>query len=374
MHGPTIARVVPYVFRAPIARPVVNAFGTMTNRPMVLVAIEDSEGAIGWGEIWSNFPVVGAEHRARLVMSVFAPLLVGRPLADPGTMQVQLAKAVMSQVLQTGEPGPFAQCIAGIDQALTDLAARRSGVPIFRYLGGRDPQVRVYASGLGPENANPLAIDHWRRGFRAFKLKVGFGKDRDLANLRSLRDALPAEAMIMVDANQAWSPEQANAMLRLLREFDVAWVEEPIAADQPFATWKALAQIADPVRLAAGENLCDRALLDAAVDSRALRVLQPDIGKWGGFSEGRTVGARARDAGMWFCPHWLAGGVGMMASLHLRAAVGGDGLTEWDANPNPLRDAFPLPEVVDGDVTLGEAPGLGFVPDRRALEAFAVAV
>ncbi len=81
-----------------------------------------------------------------------------------------------------------------------------------------------------------------------------------------------------------------------------------------------------------------------------------------------------RDAGMWFCPHWLAGGVGLIASLHLCAAVGGDGLTEWDANPNPLREAFPLPEVVDGNVTLGDAPGLGFVPDLRTLEEFAVAL
>jgi len=373
MPGPAIARVVPYVFRAPIARPVVNAFGTMTNRPMVLVAIEDGEGAVGWGEIWSNFPVVGAEHRARLVTSVFAPLLIGRPLSEPGAMQARLAHHVASQVLQTGEPGPFAQCIAGIDQALTDLAARRSALPIFRYLGGRDPQVRVYASGLGPGGADALAIEHWQRGFRAFKVKVGFGKDRDLANLRSLRDALPAEATIMVDANQAWSPEEAGAMLPLLREFDVAWVEEPIAADQPFATWQALARIADPVRLAAGENLCDRALLDAAIDSRALRVLQPDIGKWGGYSQGRAIGARARDAGIWFCPHWLAGGVGLAASLHLRAAVGGIGFAEWDANPNPMREAFPLPDVVDGAVTLGEAPGLGFVPDPGALEGFAVA-
>jgi L-alanine-DL-glutamate epimerase-like enolase superfamily enzyme len=374
MSGPAIARVVPYVFRAPIAAPVVNAFGTMTNRPMVLVAVEDSEGAIGWGEIWSNFPVVGAEHRARLVTSVLAPLLVDRSLVDPGVMQMQLTHAVASQVLQTGESGPFAQCIAGIDQALTDLAARRCGVPIFRYLGGRDPHIAVYASGLGPDDANALALEHWRRGFRAFKLKVGFGQDRDLVNVRSLRDALPAEAMIMVDANQAWSPEEARAMLPLLREFDVAWVEEPIGADRPFATWRALAQIAGPLRLAAGENFCDRALLDAAIDSRALRVLQPDIGKWGGFSQGCPIGARARDAGMWFCPHWLAGGVGLIASLHLRAAVGGDGLAEWDANPNPLRESFPLPEVVDGNVTLGDAPGLGFVPDLRALQEFAVAV
>jgi L-alanine-DL-glutamate epimerase-like enolase superfamily enzyme len=279
---------------------------------------------------------------------------------------------VASQVLQTGESGPFSQCLAAIDQALTDLAARRAGVPLWRHLGGSDPNVAVYASGLGPDGAEALAGANWDRGFRAFKLKVGFGRDRDLANLRGLRRALPDEAAIMVDANQAWSPGEADAMLGALREFDLAWVEEPIAADQPWATWQSLARTAAPLRLAAGENLCSRASLDAAIASRALAVLQPDIGKWGGFSEGLAVARRAAAAGVWHCPHWLAGGVGLAASLHLRAACGGEGLTEWDVNPNPLREIFPLPPVRDGMVTLSDAPGLGFVPDLAALAPYAV--
>ena len=372
MADAVVARITPHVFRAPIARPVVNAFGTMTTRPMVLVAVEDGDGAVGWGEIWSNFPVVGAEHRARLVASVFAPLLVGKAVDAPADTHANLARIVASQVLQTGESGPFSQCLSAIDQALTDLAARRAGAPLWRYLGGRDANVRVYASGLGPDDAAPLARAHWDRGFRAFKLKVGFGRERDLANLRGLRDALPPDATIMIDANQAWTPADAEATMQRLREFDLAWVEEPIAADQPLATWQSLARAAAPLRLAAGENLCNRALLDDAIASGALGVLQPDIGKWGGFSEGLPVAKRAVAAGLWHCPHWLAGGVGLAASLHLRAACGGEGLTEWDANPNPLREAFPLPEVRDGKVTLGDGPGLGFVPDRAALAPFAV--
>jgi len=58
--------------------------------------------------------------------------------------------------------------------------------------------------------------------------------------------------------------------------------------------------------------------------------------------------------------------------MHLLAAAGGDGLVEWDANPNPLRESFPLPAVVDGAVTLGDAPGLGFVPDLAALQRYRV--
>ncbi|HET8877104.1 MAG TPA: mandelate racemase/muconate lactonizing enzyme family protein, partial [Casimicrobiaceae bacterium] len=374
MHRPVIARLDAHVFRAPIATPVTNAFGTMTDRPMVLVSVEDGDGCVGWGEIWSNFPVVGAEHRARLVTSVFAPLLVGKPLTDPADTFARLEASMASQVLQTGEPGPFNACLAGIDQALTDLAARRAGLPLWRYLGGSRNSVRVYASGLGPEGAEAIAQAHWQRGFRAFKLKVGFGRTRDLANLRALRDALPAAATIMVDANQAWSFDEARAMARALADADLAWLEEPIAADQPLAVWQALANAAAPLALAAGENLCSTALLDAAVASGAVRVLQPDIGKWGGYSRVLATARKAVGAGVRFCPHWLAGGVGLMASLHVCAAAGGgDGWVEWDANPNPLRDGFPLPAVVDGRVVLTDAPGLGFVPDVAGLLSYEIA-
>ena len=373
-NATVIARVDVHVFRAPIATPVVNAFGTMRNRPMALVSIEDADGITGFGEIWCNFPVVGAEHRARLLASVLAPLVVGKTVADPATEYARLASAVASQVLQTGEPGPFSACLAALDQAMHDLAARRAGVPLWRYLGGTRNFVPVYASGLGPDGAEPLAQHAWQRGFRAFKLKVGFGRDRDLANLRALRESLPDSAMLMIDANQAWSPDEAHAIVRTLRGFELAWLEEPIAADRPLPVWQDLAKAAAPLPLAAGENLCNGSLLDAAIASGALRVLQPDIGKWGGFSQILPIARRAIDAGMRFCPHWLGGGVGLVASMHLRAAAGGDGYVEWDANPNPLREAFSLPAVVDGVVELTDAPGLGFVPDLRALDAYRVAI
>lgn len=372
MREPIISRVDAHVFRAPIAVPVVNSFGAITTRPMTLVSITDGDGIVGWGEIWCNFPQVGAEHRARLVASVFAPLLTGHPASDPGAHFARLAREVASQVLQTGEPGPFAQCAAGIDQALHDLAARRAGKPLWRYLGGAAGRVPVYASGIGPDDVEAMVRRHWSAGFRAFKLKIGFARERDRANLETMRRALPSAAMLMADANQAWPPAQAASAARELQAFDLAWLEEPIAADAPWAVWQTLAAAA-PMPLAAGENLRGEAAFDAAIASRSLGVLQPDIGKWGGFSQCVPIGRRAVAAGMRFCPHWLAGGIGLMASLHLRAAVGGDGVTEWDANPNPLRERFPLPAVVDGAVTLPDAPGLGFEPDLRAIAEFAVA-
>ena len=85
-----IEKVECRVFRAPIAEPVANAFGAMTNRPAVFLRVTASDGAHGWGEVFSNFPQVGAEHRARLVESIFAPLLTGTAANDPATVRTLL--------------------------------------------------------------------------------------------------------------------------------------------------------------------------------------------------------------------------------------------------------------------------------------------
>ena len=71
-----VARLEAFVLRCPIATPVQTSFGIMRDRPAVFVRVTDTEGAQGWGEVWCNFPTVGAEHRARLLDSVFAPLLI----------------------------------------------------------------------------------------------------------------------------------------------------------------------------------------------------------------------------------------------------------------------------------------------------------
>ena len=77
------------------------------------------------------------------------------------------------------------------------------------------------------------ALRRREKGFTAFKLKVGFGEARDLANLDAMRGALGGDAMLMVDANQAWDLASAGAMAERLERFELAWLEEPMRADAP---------------------------------------------------------------------------------------------------------------------------------------------
>lgn len=371
-----IAAIEAHVFRVPIATPVRTSFGIMQSRPAVLVRAVDAQGVEGWGEVWCNFPSVGAEHRAHLIRETVAPLLIGRSFAMPDEAWRTSSQALEVLAIQSGEPGPIAQCLAGVDMALWDLAARAAGQPLYRQLGVKYSVQRlpVYASGLNPDQPEKLAAAKQTEGHRAFKLKIGFGRERDLANLDALRATLGESATLMVDANQAWDLETALTISPALAPFRPLWLEEPLRADAPIQVWKQLAQ-ASPVLLAAGENMRGRDQFEAAINAGCVKVLQPDLGKWGGFSGCVGVGRSAIEAGIRLCPHWLGGGIGLIASLHLLAAVGGDGLVEIDSNPNPLRElmAAPFPAITEGQMHIPQGPGLGVTPDLEVLRAFEVA-
>jgi len=343
----------------------------MRDRPAVFVRVEDSDGAEGWGEVWCNFPDCGAEHRAKLLKSVFAPLAIG---SDPARVTQELTARTAVLAIQSGEPGPVHQCIAGIDIALWDLRARRAKAPLWKHLGGSSPSVRVYASGINPDGAGEIAARCRDEGHRAFKLKVGFGASRDIANLREIRATVGADATLMADANQAWDLGEAASMVRKTGEFNLAWMEEPLPADRPWDEWRSLAAGA-PMPLAGGENIAGLEAFERAFAARALEVIQPDVAKWGGISGCLAVAHGALDAGLRYCPHYLGGGIGLLASAHLLAAAGCDGMLEGDSNPNELRTLTcgPVRSVREGIITLDESPGLGEAPDLAALERFRVA-
>ncbi|MGH6764770.1 MAG: mandelate racemase/muconate lactonizing enzyme family protein [Bradyrhizobium sp.] len=234
-----IRKLEAFCYRYPLSTPVVTSFGRMLDRPAVFVRVEDDDGCVGWGEVWANFPSVGAEHRARLINEVMAPAISGFAAASPRDVFETLTEATAVMELQSGEAGPFAQAIAGIDLAVWDLHARRRNIALWRLLGATRNRIPVYASGINPTGSRQAAEAALRRGHRALKLKIGFDLAADRANLGSLRE-LVGDGMLAADANQAWSTAQALQVAPQLREFSLAWLEEPIRADRPWQEWQRL--------------------------------------------------------------------------------------------------------------------------------------
>ena len=130
MSADKICRIDAWVCRAPLARPVTTSFGAMKERPGLFLRLENSSGAYGFGEIWCNFPARGAEHRAQLVIDEFSQILFAMEDGVPPDLFSHLTKLTHISTLQSGEWGPYAQAIAGLDIAAWDLRARAAGLPV----------------------------------------------------------------------------------------------------------------------------------------------------------------------------------------------------------------------------------------------------
>lgn len=366
----TIASIEAFCIRVPVKMPIKVAFGTFRDRPMVLLRVVDTHGAEGWGEVWANWPASGAEHRARLALDL-GERLIGRHFESPQQMFRQLGRELEVLVLQTLEVGPIAQVLAGLDIACWDLVARRSGQPLHQLLSDRKvSHVPVYVTGINPDQPEVFAAARQAEGFQAFKLKTGFGHNIDVRNLQAMREALGPDAVLTCDSNQNLDLASAVAFAQAIAPLKLSWFEEPLRVDAPEADWQALA-LASSTPLAGGENF-HGAQFDHALASPVLQVIQPDITKWGGVTGNYDVARRAVAAGKRYCPHYFGGGISLLASLHVLAAAGGEGLLEFDAHPNLGREAVvdDLLPVQDGCVPVPTGPGLGAVPDLAQLAPY----
>lgn len=370
-----IDRIQAFAVSATPPRGPESSLGSMPVRNGLLLCLTTLDGVEGWGEVWCNFPPRGNISRLFLFEDVIAPRLVGRTFPDWTAARPALEAELGRMARHTGEVGAFNQCFAGIDTALADIAARQAGKPLSRLLDAdAAADVAVYASTPDVSRLEASVEDMVCHGHTAAKLKIGFGLDTDVALLDRFRAIADGRLAVMADANQNWSLDEAKGAMRAVADYDLRFVEEPLASDAPKTDWADLAA-SSPLPIAAGENITSEQSFREFASLGRVRVLQPDVAKWGGVSGALAVGRDALDAGVTCAMHYMGTGLGLAASAHVMAATGCDGPVELDANPNPLRtDLGDIDlNVRDGRMAVPEGNGIGFVPDPSALAAMSVA-
>jgi L-fuconate dehydratase len=349
--------------------------------------------------------------------------VVGRGLddlcADPGSLSRTLVGD--SQLRWLGpEKGVMHMAIGAVVNAVWDLAAKRAGKPLWKFLADAEPawlvrQVdfryiadalteqdaldllrsgRVGAQqreqellahgypayttspgwlGYSDEKLTRLAKAAVADGFTQIKLKVGADLDDDVRRMKAARAAVGAGIRIAVDANQRWGVEEAVGWMAALAGFDPYWIEEPTSPDDVLGHAAVRRGVA-PVKVATGEHVHNRIMFKQLLQAGAVDVLQIDAARVGGVNENLAIMLLAAKFGVPVCPH--AGGVGLCELVqHLAMfdyiALSGTTQDRVIEYVDHLHEHFIDPVRIEaGRYTTPQAPGFSAQMHADSIQAY----
>ena len=358
-----IVRVEPILIKVPF-QPQSRSGGRLALQGMdtLLVRVDTDDGLTGWGEAF-GFRLCTTTWTA--IETLVAPLCIGR---DP-TDIASLMRDLQYRLHNYGRNGPAMFGLAGVNIALWDIAGKIVGLPLYRLLGGAPrTHVPAYASLWRYGDADLVrrnVEEALARGYRELKLHEIEG-----GIVVAAREAAGPKIPLTLDVNCAWTAREAIDMSRRLAGMNIRWIEEPTWPPEDFA---ALAEVnkhgALPV--AAGENIATPAEFSAMFRQGAVAFAQPSVAKIG-VSAMREVAALAATHNVALAPHSPYFGPGLIATMHIVAAAGGDVAVEryyCDLEPGPLGEAI---NAVGDRFALPNGPGLGLEIDEALLARYRV--
>ncbi len=356
-----IVEVKTYTPSYPVQKPFSNAMRTTRERAFGIVEIITDSGITGWGE--------GATVPARRAIDAH---VIGK---NPFYNEV-IWEALHKQGVDTA-------AISAIDIALWDIMGKALDQPIHHLLGGtfRD-QVQAYATGLFrrdvPDHTAALVAEargYADQGFKAMKMKVGFGAHYDIKNVAAVRRAIGDDILFAVDANCGYDRASAIAVGQRLAENNLMWFEEPISADDVEGYVEIRRALNMPI--SGAEQLRGRWAFRRMIQEHALDIIQPDICVCGGFTEYRKIAAMASANHVRVIPHMFGTAIRLAATLHLLAAQPDSpralepfpALLEFDMSENALRTGLAKEPITHngGIVKVPQGPGLGIEINRELL-------
>ena len=376
-----IERVRTYHLRAELTPAEAFAYSQAryTARAAMLVEIVGDDGRSGWGEAYGP-----AAPSRTIIDELYATRLIGRDPMDTTVIWEDLY-AAMRDYGRTGFP---VAAQSAVDIALWDLKGIALGQPVAKLLGGVfRTHLTAYATGLYrhdvSDHAAALAAEargYVNDGFRAMKLKVGFGVEEDARNARAVREAITRECRLAVDANHAYDAMTAIRLGRLIEPLDIAWFEEPVPPEDLEGYLQVKHALGMPI--SGGEAEYSRFGFRELVARRCVDILQPDICACGGFTEALRIAALANTWGVTVYPHVWGSAVGLHASMQWAASlppnpfalIPGELWFELDRTANPFREGLAAEPIARAGaiIEVPQRPGLGLEVDRAVLERHAV--
>ena len=350
-------------FPIPLIEPFVISRASVSSTRAVLVrakATSDESTATGYGE--AALPLGSKEEPHQLVSEIEAATedLVGGEIDGLD----DLSRAIDDAFSGTNPAR------SGLHAALLDAMAQLAHAPVYRLLGAAKPIALTTDITLPiapPARRAQLATQHWGRGFRCFKMKVGADLDADRQSIRAVAEATP-EASLLLDANDGFEPAQALALLGFVETLglEVTCFEQPC----PRADHAALKAVRDAtdVPIVADESIAtmddlERLLAADAVDGVNLKLV-----KMGGIDRALPIGRAAKAAGLdLMVGAMIESRLGLTAMAHLVSALGGARWVDLDTAFLLAEDPYDGGMEAEGaTLRLPDAPGFAIRPHSVA--------
>src|SRR4051812_25980055 len=344
----------------------------------LVVKVHTDEGITGVGEVDSSSLVAKAIIEAPLSHKIcrgLAECVVGQ---DPFEIE-KLIHHMYEGSIFFGRQGAAIQAMSGIEIALWDIVGKATHRPVYQLLGGAfRKQFRAYASilfGDTPAETERIGRELAGQGYRAVKFgwgPMGQGEESDLAHVRAARQGLGPDVELMVDAGLCWDTATAIRRAGQFEPYRLTWLEEPLHPDNVEGYGRLSAR--SPVRIAAGEEVCDVAEFRRLMDVGGIDVAQVDVTRVGGLARSKRIGWDSAERHRLCVNHSYKTGINTAASLHFVAALPNSHYFEYCVEQGALRQTltrqrFP---VVDGDITVPEEPGLGIELDEEVVARYRV--
>lgn len=376
-----IVDVVPHVMKTPLDKAFAFSQGWVKQRSTMIVELITDEGVVGWGESLCH-GLQPPEIAASIVQFCLKPILIGR---DPFDVEV-LWEEMYNRTRPFGQGGTAVNAISGVDIALWDVIGRFLNQPIHKLIGGAfRTEVKPYATGFYryegkkyPDAAVDEAKRHISNGFKAIKLKTGFGVQEDIEYVFTVREAVGDEILIMMDANCAYNISDARRILLECEKAKVHFFEEPLAPED-IEGYKQLKNLTSTY-VAAGENIFSKIGYRYWIAEGAVDILQPDLCSSGGFTECKKIAAMAQAWSNMLIPHVWGSGIGLAASLQFIASLPPTPLSlnphepmlEYDQSDHPFRDCLinGAVKMENGKVRVPDGPGIGVDVNREVIEQY----
>ena len=337
-----------------------DAIQSFVSQETPIIRIYDTDGAVGTG--YSYTIGTGGPSIMKLIELTLAPALIGREAAEIERIWRDLL--FLTHATSVGAITSLA--LAAVDTALWDLKCRKANEPLFRMAGGAQERIPLYTTEGGWLHIETAALvddalEAKALGFGGSKIKIGRPHvSEDVARLEAVRKAVGPAFEIMTDANQRFTVDEAIRRARCLTPLDIAWIEEPLTADDLTGHVRLSQSTTLPV--AVGESIYSPLHFREYLQQGACSIVQVDVARIGGITPWLKVAHLAECFNVPVCPHFL-----MELHVSLCAAVPNARWVEYIPQLDTLTTE-PM-RIEDGHAIPSSAPGLGIAWDFDAIKA-----